>query len=376
MLDELGSGVPAAGSPAIQHGFGTSYATTAAMLLLAPSLLALVLEPIVFLYADRYPRRWFLRGGLAAMALCALAAAFAPGPLSLAIAVSLSAVATGTAVTLAQATLVDRAGEARELAMTRWAMAGLAGDLLGALLVSAVPWRIAYAIVAALLGAWTLAAFRIADPPAAPDDDDGGDDLGLFAALRLALGDRRLLAWLAALALCDLLDEILIVFASLHLRDDLGAGAFERGVALSAFIAGGAIGLAVIARLLRTRPPVPLLGACAAACAIVYAGWLAAPSWWLAAIALAAVGATAAPLYPIAAARAYAVLPGRSGAVNAAGHLFTPFGMVVPWLIGVVADRAGLRVALGLLALEPIGIALLAVSAARSGTPRRPDRAS
>lgn len=74
------------------------------------------------------------------------------------------------------------------------------------------------------------------------------------------------------------------------------------------------------------------------------------------------VGATAAPLYPLAAAQAYARRPGRSGSVLAASHLFTPLGLALPWLLGTVADRAGLLVALALLVVQPLGLVALATA--------------
>jgi MFS transporter, FSR family, fosmidomycin resistance protein len=136
LLDELVSAVPSAGSPAIQETFSTSYATTAGMLLLVPALVALLLEPIIFLAADRWPRRHFVRGGLAVMALSALASALAPDPITLSVAVSVVAVSSGTAVALSQATLMDLYPEARERMMTRWALMGLLGDLAGPLLLA------------------------------------------------------------------------------------------------------------------------------------------------------------------------------------------------------------------------------------------------
>jgi FSR family fosmidomycin resistance protein-like MFS transporter len=369
LLDELVAGVPAAGSPAIQDSFATSYATTAGILLLLPALIALVLEPIVFLAADRWPRRWFIRGGLFAMAGSALACACAPGPLTLALASGLGFVASGTAVALSQATLVDLHPGARERAMTRWALMGTVGDLGGPLLLAGLAaaglgWRTGYVVVAALVAAWaTLPLPEIPATPAAPDDDD---DASLWTGLRLALRERRLLLWLGAAALCDLLDEIVIVFASLHLRDDLGAGPTERAVVLSAFVVGGVIGVTATDRLLARHPPVRLLAIASAACAVTYLLWLAAPTWWLSAIGMLAVGATAAPLYPIATAQCYAALPGRSGAVNAAGHLFTPVAMLLPWLLGALADRAGTVAALAVLVAQPIGIAVIAGYAART----------
>jgi hypothetical protein len=99
--------------------------------------------------------------------------------------------------------------------------------------------------------------------------------------------------------------------------------------------------------------------ACGLLCAGFYAAWLAAPSLWWSAILIVPVGATSATLYPLAAARAYARCPGRSGVVLAGGHLFTPVGLALPWLLGMVADRAGTMVALALLIAQPLGLAAL-----------------
>jgi hypothetical protein len=98
----------------------------------------------------------------------------------------------------------------------------------------------------------------------------------------------------------------------------------------------------------------------AACCAVAYAAWLAAPTAWTSAALMLPVGAFAAPLYPLAAAQAYALRPDAPGTVLAASHLFTPVGLALPFAVGVVADHAGTHVALALLALQPIALALLA----------------
>jgi len=78
LFDELFSGVPVIAAPAIQRELGASYQVTAAALLLVPALLALVVEPVLFLLADRHPRAWFVRGGAIGMAVSAVLGAAAP----------------------------------------------------------------------------------------------------------------------------------------------------------------------------------------------------------------------------------------------------------------------------------------------------------
>ncbi|HLU68854.1 MAG TPA: MFS transporter [Kofleriaceae bacterium] len=393
LLDELYSGVPSIGAPAIQRDLGASYQEAAWALLLVPTLVALAIEPALFLLADRHGRAWFVRGGALAMALAAFAAAAAPSIPVLTAAVALSFVATGAAVTTAQAALVDVHPHDRERVMTRWTMMGVLGDLAApalaaALAAASLGWRGAYLVVGAAVGVWAIALMRVRFPAgrggaAAGDGDDGdgdggdgggeGDDAPLLSSLWMALRRRRLLAWLFGAALCELLDEILVIFAALHLRDELGAGEAARALMIGGLVLGEAVGLALAERMLRRGPPLRLLALSGGACAVTYLAWLAAPTLWLSAILLVLVGLTAAPLYPITMAQAYAALPDRAGAVQAAGHLFTPLTMLLPWLLGWLADHHGTAAALLVLLAQPVGITILALAARRRepGAPRR-----
>lgn len=343
-----------------------------------PSLIATVLEPVLFLLADRYPRRWFVCGGLLAMAAGSFVAALAPNLAVLSIAETLAGIAAGCAVTLSQATLVDAHPEARERVMARWVLFALAGDLVapllfGAMVAAGLGWRATFAASGVLVGFAALALLG-ARFPTARGEEAAEEEPGLFAGLRIALENRRLLLWLAGCALCDLLDEVLVVLATLHMRD-AGVDAGARSAALAAFVIGGAAGVAVIERLVGRVSALRLLTASSIACAALYATWVAVASAsgsWPSIALFALVGATAAPLYPLAKAEAYAALPGRSGAVNAASVLLDPFTLAVPWLLGWVADTHGTAAALSLLAVQPIGLALIAglSISSRSGRPR------
>lgn len=372
-LDEMSSGVHATGAPDIEQALQLSHGATAAVLFVVPGIVQLFVDPLVFMLADRFGRPLLVRCGLAGMAVTTLAAAAAPGPVTLAIALSVWGVATGAATSLTQATLIDAWPEHRARTMARWTLLSTAGDfaapaIVGVLVVaegSATGWRTAFVVVAIVLAAWTagVSLRTFPTPPIGPDDDEPS----LWQAVRDALADRALLAWLFGMALCDLLDEILVVFASLHMRSVLGASAAWQNAAIGALVIGSALGLVVLDRLLARYSERRLLIATGIACGATFVAWLAAPTLW-ASVALALlVGAASAPLYPLAAAQAYARRPGRAGVVVVAGHVFAPFGLALPWLLGLVADHAGTAVALALLVVQPVGLVLLTVATA----PRR-----
>jgi fucose permease len=161
-----------------------------------------------------------------------------------------------------------------------------------------------------------------------------------------------------------MLDEILVAFASLHLRERLGAGVSERSVVLMAFMGGMLVGLVITERLLARFEPLRLLRVAGGAGAVAYVAWIFAPSLAWSATLLGIVGLVAAPLYPIAQARAYRALPGRSGMVNAAAALFVPLDLTLPFILGLIADHIGLPVALAMLGLQPLGLAVIAATTA------------
>ena len=368
MFDELASGVSTVAAPDIEQAFATSHAMLAALLFVGPGIVALCIEPIIFLYADRYPRAWFIRGGLTALAVATSCAGLAPGPVALSCAISVCWIATGAAASLAQATLIDHAPEQRARTMARWTLLGLVGDictpvLLAGLSAIGLGWRAGYVIVGMLLGVWALVTWLVPIPHTAGSEDESAEPkLGIFAALREALRDRVLMLWLFGLALCDLLDEILVVFATLHVKGVLGGDPFAQSAVVATSMGSGAIGLVALDRLLAKHGERTLLVWFGSACACAFAAWICAPNVWSSIVLMVPVGATATPLYPLVAAQAFARRPESSGAVLAASHLFTPLGLALPFAIGVIADHAGTYVALAVLIVQPIGLVVLAIA--------------
>ncbi len=344
----------------------------AVLLFVGPGIVALCIEPVIFLLADRHPRAWFVRGGLSVLAVATIAAGLAPGPIALSCAIAVMWVAIGSASSLAQATLIDRAPDRRAKTMARWTLLALIGDLCAPALIAGLSmldlgWRHAFIVVGCLLGGWAMVTWLVPIPhTASTDDESHGSDapkLGLFQALRSALGDRVLMMWLLGLALCDLLDEILVVFATIHVRDALGGGPLAQSVVVATCMASGAIGLVALEKLLAKHDETTLLVWAGTACAIAFVAWVLAPTVWLSVALVVPVGATSTVLYPLVAAQAFARRPEQSGAVLAASHLFTPLGLALPFAIGAVADHAGTYVALALLVIQPVALVALAVRA-------------
>lgn len=373
-LDELASGVPFVGTPEVRSEFGVGYGAAAGGLLAAAAALALVLEPPIFLFADRRPRRPFVVSGLLGLAGACFLGALAPSYAWLFVALLLYGPASGAACGLAQATLMDANPDERERWMVRWTLAGELGDLAAPGLVwLSVALGGSYRLAFGAAGALFLAqAVRVARRPFPARSTSGGeDDDGPFLPrLRASLAAPGLWPWAFATLACTLMDEIVVAFGALYVTERLDAPVSVRAAILGAGVLGGALGLFAADRWLVRFEPRRLLLASAAACAACYALWLRADTPVASGALFAATGFFSALHYPLAMAQLYRVLPDASGTVNA---LMTVVGVVevpLPLALGFVADGAGLAVAMALLLLQPVvvgGVALASLHAVARG---------
>jgi len=355
--------VAAVGAPDVQGEFGLGYGTAVLLLFGLPQLASFVLEPPIFLLADRVPRKPIVVGGLALLGACFVVAGATASLPVFALALAVAGPAGGAGVSLAQATLVDARPDERERILARWALMGTLGDLATPLLLAglallAMGWREAFLIAGSLFLAYAAALLPCPFPTIG--EPDGMEPPPLRDTIRAALRSRRLLSWLLGVALCGMLDETLVAFAALRL-EALGADTAQRSLVLFCFMAGALAGLLAAERMLdASANPLRLLRRACALCAAFYLTWLLATGLMASALLLAGVGFFAAPLYPIAKAQAYRALPGQSGLVVASGQLFAPLELAVPLVLGLLADRFGLIVALTLLIAQPLGLLALA----------------
>jgi len=365
-LDEL-AGVAYVGMPDVQASFATSTATTTLVVFTAPSIFALLIEPWLILAAARRPdlRKAWVVGGLATMAAGMLLAGFAPSPWVLALALGLAFLGSGLGTNLSQVALMDAEPDARETWMSRWVLAGEIGDIGTPILLAllgwlTLGWREAFWIIGGLLALHTvILSLRTFPAPDTPLDEETPTLRGLLSG---ALSNPRLLAWLGAAMLCGLLDDAFTGFASLWLEQTFSASLSTRGVVLLFGNLGAIAGITLSERLLRTGVSgrTILVSSGTLACLALIA-WIAAPDLITSTIALAVLGGSVAPLWPLVKARAFDEHDGDGATVEALSSALGLVEMGLPFLLGIVADTVGLAFALVLIVTQPLAIVVLAI---------------
>jgi MFS transporter, FSR family, fosmidomycin resistance protein len=369
-------------APSVEDEQQLSHGGYVLLVFAVPLLLASVAEAALALVSDRVPRQRLIALGLLALSGSLALCAAAESATLLALALGIAGTASGVACGAAQAELVSADPRGAERTLTRWVMFGGIGDVLtpivlGAVLALGGSYRAALWAAALVIGVQAVLVLRT--PPARPASAaadaptlDAEPMVPLARALRTAAQNGRLWLWLFGAALCTLLDEIVVALTTLHLERDLGLPQAAAAGYATALSIGGVIGAFVVERVLAhvsaTRVLVVSALVCLLGLAVVVA--LDSPVWMLPALLL--VGMSAAPQYALLSARAFAAVPGRPGVVNALSEVFVLLDILAPVALGVIADRAGLELALGCLLAQPLCVLLL-VLLLRDRT-RRPRR--
>jgi fucose permease len=262
--------------------------------------------------------------------------------------------------------------------MVRWSLFAAIGDVLAPLVTASaialgLSYRGAMVAVALVVAAQCLVFARVRPPAGGSPSDEaraGARDSThppepIRAALSRAFRRPRLWAWLFAAASCTLLDELVVAFSTLRLQREQGIGEAFAVAAAVTFSVGSVLGAALtdgaVARMGRGR----VLVVSSVCCALAVGAVLGPHSVLLSCAALFVVGVTCAPHHALALAQAYDEMPANPGTVQACAQLFVVVDVVAPLVLGVVADRYGLRAAIGCLVLQPAVIAACAALQSR-----------
>ena len=350
LADESAVFLPFGALESFRADVGLTYAQAATVLAaMAPGA---VVGGLFAAAADRFSRRMIAGGGALAFALSLAMFAGGRSFAVLAVAAFVMGAASTAMVDGAEVALDDVAGDDLRRYLARVNLLATVGDLLGPALlagvvVSGLSWRVSFGAGAGVMALYGVAlATAPLPPPVGPDGDDGDADNGrpgLVAVLR----DPGV--WVIGLIglLMTPFDEALVGFTVALLEHDRGASGPVATVVAFVGVAGGVLSFTVLARRFDGVPDRRLL---------LRSTWLMAggavaiavvPVLALVAVAGLTTSVGLSLAWLAVQHRSLTVRPGQVGTTKAVLNGIEFMGFAIPVAIGVVADRAGLTVAVG-----------------------------
>ncbi len=364
-FDELNYGVGNAALPAIRTDVSFTYVQVG-LLLGVPGVINTLVEPVLMLLGDtRYRKQIMLAGGLAIVLSLVLIAGTHSFALLL-VAFIIGYPASGAFVSLSQATLMDMHPGREPHMMARWTLSGSLANLIGPLLLSAglaigLGWRwIYYAMAGFCLLLVVLTWLRHIQVPQSEQlvPRKSASGLGLLRGLWQALRDPGLMKWIILLQFSDLLLDVLTGYLALYFTDVIGLSIAQAGVLLSVVMGADVLSTIMLIPLLEKFPGRSVVRLSAALTAILYPAWLLVPWLWAKVGLIVIIKLVTLGWYEVLQGEAFAAAPGRSGTVMSINSVFGLLGGAIAFLVGWVAARAGLQVAMWILLAGPVSLVL------------------
>lgn len=360
LLDELVYGAREAAWPLIRDDLHLSYLQIG-ILLSVPNLIGHLIEPALGILGDVWKRRLLILGGGVWFGAAAILVSVSQNFIVFLLAEILSSPASGAFVGLSQAALMDHEPERHEQNMARWELAGSLGQvvspfLLGAAILLGGSWRSVFfgLGLAALL--MVVVARRF---PFGNGSGEAEQAIGFRQGVKNALAALRrkdVLRWLILLHFSDLMLDILLGYIALYFVDVVGVNEAEAGIAVAVWTGVGIIGDILLIPLLERVRGLSYLRVSAAIEFVLFIGFLVIQPVWLKFVLLGLHGFFNAGWYSILQAQLYSAMPGQSATVMTVGNITGLAGSLIPLVLGFLADRWGLGVAIWFLLLGPIAL--------------------
>jgi MFS transporter, FSR family, fosmidomycin resistance protein len=333
-----------------------------------PGFVGSALDPLVGVLGDTARRRSLLIAGGVAFALSAAMSSLAVGFWTLLLALVIGNPGTGAFVSLAQATLMDRAPEHRERNMARWTLAGSFGYVGGPALLAlglflGLGWRPLLFALGAAAVPLVLAVRRRPSGEGAARGSLRESVTHALSALRRA----EVVRWLALLEATDLLVDVFHGFLALYLVDVARFDPRDAAVGVAVWTGVGLIGDWLLLSVLRRVTGLRYLRASALAALAAYPAFLLVDDGVAKLALVALLGLLNSGWYAIPKAQLYGSLPGRSGAAVAVGGVGGLLGAAVPLALGFLAGAAGLAATMWVLLLAPLALLALTPTDIRPG---------
>lgn len=361
-LDELVFGVGETAWPLIRDDLNLSY-TQIGLLLSLPGIIASFIEPFIGILGDVWRRRLLILGGGILFTASLFMTSTSYSFIFLLFSFILFFPSSGAYVSLSQANLMDSDESRHEQNMARWTFAGSLGVvtgpfLLGLFVYLGLGWRGTYAMLASLSALSLIVAFRYlpADKKNTPFPSFNEVFDGFKSAFQ-ALKRKEVWRWLLLLEFADLMLDVLFSFLALYFVDVVNVNETQAGIAVTIWLVMGLItDFLFIPYVDKLTDTAQFLRRTAMLNLITFIGFMLIPGFIPKIILVILVNLSNTGWYSILQGRLYSSLPGQSASIMAIGAVTTPLAKALPLLIGILADRAGLDIAMWVLLLAPIAL--------------------
>lgn len=361
-LDELVFGVGETAWPLIRDDLNLSY-TQIGLLLSLPGIIASFIEPFIGILGDVWRRRLLILGGGILFTASLFMTSTSYSFIFLLFSFILFFPSSGAYVSLSQANLMDSDESRHEQNMARWTFAGSLGVvtgpfLLGLFVYLGLGWRGTYALLASLSALSLIVAFRYlpADKKNTPFPSFNEVFDGFKSAFQ-ALKRKEVWRWLLLLEFADLMLDVLFSFLALYFVDVVNVNETQAGIAVTIWLVMGLItDFLFIPYVDKLKDTAQFLRRTAMLNLITFIGFMLIPGFIPKIILVILVNLSNTGWYSILQGRLYSSLPGQSASIMAIGAVTTPLAKALPLLIGILADRVGLDIAMWVLLLAPIAL--------------------
>lgn len=361
-IDELIFGVTNAAWPLIRTDLHLNYIQIGLALSL-PGIIGNMVEPILGILGDVWKRRFLILGGGVLFAMACLLTAVSHNFIFLLISFMVFNPSSGAFVSLAQATLMDLDPTRHEHNMARWTFVGSVGVFLGPLLLGGAAyigfgWRGVFIILAGisiliLAGAWRILPISSKLHPAFPALSSVWE--GIHVALR-NLKRGAVVRWLVLLEFSDLMLDVLYGFLALYFVDVVGFSESKAALAVALWTGFSLIGDFMIIPLLEKVPGLNYLRFSVIVELLLFPAFMLVPNPWAKLVTVGLLGLFNSGWYAILQGNLYSSMSGQSGTVIALSNIIGLFGKLIPFGIGLAAERFGLGSAMWLLLAGPFAL--------------------
>lgn len=361
-LDELVFGVTNAAWPLMRTDLHLNYVQIGLALSL-PGIVGNMIEPFLGILGDVWKRRLLILGGGIFFALACFLTAISNNFIFLLVSFIVFYPASGAFVSLSQATLMDRDPARHERNMARWTFAGSVGVVLGPLLLGAGAWIgfgwrglfyfLAGLAVLMLAGAWRLL------PPASGNHPSLPSTWSLWNGFRRGfetLRQRTVLRWLVLLEFSDLMLDVLYGYLALYFVDVVGFSPTKAALAVAVWTGSGLLGDFLLIPLLEKVHGLGYLRLSVFLELALFPAFLLFANPWIKLAVAGLLGLFNSGWYAILKGNLFSSMPGQSGTVMALEDIAGLFGKLLPFGIGLVAERFGLGPALWICLAGPIAL--------------------